>query len=361
MTMEKPPPVHPTEIRTSISPSSVVELNTTSALANYATEAVLRAPRANKRQTLARGRIGKVELEEVNPHLRGVRAENHLGKTTPSSPDRDSNLDLPVLSSRAQHDKRVSQLRHRGGRDVASQPTKVSFRANKNRWITETVDGASYRTGLKNHTFEDISFLEKGSEPAFAWRESGKPFRKNHPQFIRPRFEPRSPRPQQSSFNATSALANYATEARNNKSFIDNKMFRVNFKITHCIMAVCFVSECFGPRRDAAFLLVASNMRRRGPFMRRVNEVKGGRRGWAGSGERGKSRSNRYMSPDLLTSSRPVYHKCDALVHSDTEAALCYLYLTLPVSVVENLADDGVVGVRITVGWAKSSFSGSSN
>nr|CAD7195782.1 unnamed protein product [Timema douglasi] len=36
---EKPPLVHPTEIRTSISPSSAVELNTTSALANYATEA----------------------------------------------------------------------------------------------------------------------------------------------------------------------------------------------------------------------------------------------------------------------------------------------------------------------------------
>nr|CAD7397902.1 unnamed protein product [Timema poppensis] len=33
------PPVHPTAIRTSISPSSAVELNTTSALANYATEA----------------------------------------------------------------------------------------------------------------------------------------------------------------------------------------------------------------------------------------------------------------------------------------------------------------------------------
>nr|CAD7195678.1 unnamed protein product [Timema douglasi] len=82
--------VHLTEIRTSISPSSAVELNTTSALANYATEA----------------RIGKVEIEEVNPHLRGGRVENHLGKTTSSSPDRDSNLDLPVLSSRAQHDKR---------------------------------------------------------------------------------------------------------------------------------------------------------------------------------------------------------------------------------------------------------------
>nr|CAD7432082.1 unnamed protein product [Timema monikensis] len=59
--------------------------------------------------------IEKVELEEVNPHLRGGRVEYHLGKTTPSSPDRDSNLDLPVLSSRDQHDKHISQLRHRGG------------------------------------------------------------------------------------------------------------------------------------------------------------------------------------------------------------------------------------------------------
>nr|CAD7399739.1 unnamed protein product [Timema cristinae] len=50
--------------------------------------------------------IGKVELEEVNPHLRGGRVENHLGKTTPSSPNRDLNLDLPVLGGRAQHDKR---------------------------------------------------------------------------------------------------------------------------------------------------------------------------------------------------------------------------------------------------------------
>nr|CAD7402175.1 unnamed protein product [Timema poppensis] len=60
--------------------------------------------------------IGKVELEEVNPHLRGGRVENHLGKTTPSSPNQNSNLDLPVLSSRtAQHDKRISRLRHQGG------------------------------------------------------------------------------------------------------------------------------------------------------------------------------------------------------------------------------------------------------
>nr|CAD7202826.1 unnamed protein product [Timema douglasi] len=36
---EKPPPVHPTEIRTSIFTSSAAERNTTSALANYAIEA----------------------------------------------------------------------------------------------------------------------------------------------------------------------------------------------------------------------------------------------------------------------------------------------------------------------------------
>nr|CAD7413662.1 unnamed protein product [Timema poppensis] len=39
--------------------------------------------------------IGKVELEEVNPHLRGEKVEDHLGNVTPSSPDRDSNLGSP--------------------------------------------------------------------------------------------------------------------------------------------------------------------------------------------------------------------------------------------------------------------------
>nr|CAD7569369.1 unnamed protein product [Timema californicum] len=73
----------------------------------------------------------------MNPHLRGGRVENHLGKTTPSSPNRDSNLNLPVLSNRVQHDKRVSQLRHR---EIA---------------------------------------------PVFAWRKSGKTIQENHPQCIR--------------------------------------------------------------------------------------------------------------------------------------------------------------------------------
>nr|CAD7453372.1 unnamed protein product [Timema tahoe] len=50
--------------------------------------------------------LERLNLEEVNPHLRGARVDNHLGKTTPSSPDRDSNLDLPVLGGLAQHDWR---------------------------------------------------------------------------------------------------------------------------------------------------------------------------------------------------------------------------------------------------------------
>nr|CAD7264347.1 unnamed protein product [Timema shepardi] len=48
-----PLPVHPTEIRTSISPSSAVELNTTSALANYATEAARALSRSLARSSVA--------------------------------------------------------------------------------------------------------------------------------------------------------------------------------------------------------------------------------------------------------------------------------------------------------------------
>nr|CAD7600662.1 unnamed protein product [Timema genevievae] len=54
---EKPPPVHPTEIRTSISPSSAVELNTTGMLANYATEAGLYTMKLYNRNFSASERI----------------------------------------------------------------------------------------------------------------------------------------------------------------------------------------------------------------------------------------------------------------------------------------------------------------
>nr|CAD7568573.1 unnamed protein product [Timema californicum] len=47
--------------------------------------------------------LGRPNLKEVNPNLRGGRVENHLGKTTPSYTDQDSNLDLPFFGSLAQH------------------------------------------------------------------------------------------------------------------------------------------------------------------------------------------------------------------------------------------------------------------
>nr|CAD7570506.1 unnamed protein product [Timema californicum] len=52
--------------------------------------------------------IGKFELVEVNPHWCGGRGEKHLGKTTPSSRDRDLNLNLPVLGSLPQHESSAS-------------------------------------------------------------------------------------------------------------------------------------------------------------------------------------------------------------------------------------------------------------
>nr|CAD7256316.1 unnamed protein product [Timema shepardi] len=148
---EKPPPVHPTEIRTSISPPSAVELNTTSALANYATEAVNFCPFCelnssfvhftDRAKTCPVRELGSAcasqftdwlvhELDRSRRHLFHGLDEFLTGsepalalrengkpfrKNHPQFTDRDSNLDIPILSSRAQHDKRVSQLRHRGG------------------------------------------------------------------------------------------------------------------------------------------------------------------------------------------------------------------------------------------------------
>nr|CAD7394472.1 unnamed protein product [Timema cristinae] len=155
--------------------------------------------------------IGKVELEEVNPHLGGGRVENHLGKNPSSSPDRDSNLDLPVLSSRAQHDKHVSQLSHRGG-STKHSPAK-----------------------------QDIAYSpyhSRGSEPAFAWRESGKPFRNPihppsppppvHTTKIRTSISPSSA----VELNTASALANYATKAGNDSTQVTD-VLNVKVQISH--------------------------------------------------------------------------------------------------------------------------------
>nr|CAD7457012.1 unnamed protein product [Timema tahoe] len=51
--------------------------------------------------------LGRLNLEEVDLYLHERRVENHFGKTTPSSPDQDSNLGLPILGSLAQHETSV--------------------------------------------------------------------------------------------------------------------------------------------------------------------------------------------------------------------------------------------------------------
>nr|CAD7258865.1 unnamed protein product [Timema shepardi] len=155
--MEKPRPVHPTEIRTSTSPSSAVEqLNTTNALANYATEAVLSVNlilRATGLWNQARTKTYMPVMEEFLVHL-------SAGCTWGRSPTPviySCEFLLPFHSNAALRPLALSSaslkpILWEGGlegerRGATSQPTKVSFRANKNRWITETVDGASYRTG----------------------------------------------------------------------------------------------------------------------------------------------------------------------------------------------------------------------
>nr|CAD7452898.1 unnamed protein product [Timema tahoe] len=128
----KKPSVHPTEIQTSISPSSAVEHNTTSALANYATEA------------------GGFNLWEMHPYLRG--GESGEPFTFRNKPPTMHLLGIePPISS----------------------------------YLTDTL--VQHESSALDHevTETGIGKVEfRGSEPAFAWRESGKPFRKNHPQFI---------------------------------------------------------------------------------------------------------------------------------------------------------------------------------
>nr|CAD7263324.1 unnamed protein product [Timema shepardi] len=54
----------------------------------------------------------KIRQMEIIDKKQCDELDQLLGRESGKPPDRDSKLDLPVLSSRAQHDERVSQLRH---------------------------------------------------------------------------------------------------------------------------------------------------------------------------------------------------------------------------------------------------------
>nr|CAD7430214.1 unnamed protein product [Timema monikensis] len=66
---------------------------------------------------------------------------------------------------------------------LASQPTKEAFHTNKNRWIMDTVDGASYRTGLteKSHDWKYQFSRERLSEWLLAFPPPSTPFHTRFP------------------------------------------------------------------------------------------------------------------------------------------------------------------------------------
>ncbi|CAG2053492.1 unnamed protein product [Timema podura] len=110
--------------------------------------------------------LGRLNLEEVNPHLRGGRVENHIGKTTPSSPDRDSNLDLPVLGGLAQHDWRVSQLRHRGGLFFSLKKTFfTNMKLSENEKQLLKVKGSNTGSSLSKSMKRRLRRIRRASAP----------------------------------------------------------------------------------------------------------------------------------------------------------------------------------------------------
>nr|CAD7195470.1 unnamed protein product [Timema douglasi] len=140
-----------------------------------------------------------------------IRVENHFGKTTLSTPDRDSNLNLPVIGSLEKENWENNGCALVKGTEL----TIVVSLALEFALITLVKD------------FERLGKVElEEVNPHLRGRKVKNHLGKNHPQFTRPRFEPRSPRPQQSSFNTTSALANYATEAGKNPKENDEDELR---------------------------------------------------------------------------------------------------------------------------------------
>nr|CAD7265721.1 unnamed protein product [Timema shepardi] len=144
----------------------------------------------------------------------------HLGKTTPSSPDRDSNLDLPVLSSRALHDKRVNQLRHRGGQ----RPRQAVKIWNLFQDVPPSEDSGS---SADHHAFDVAIQVTKvlAYFLTFLVVLGGSVVCKGTLLFMTSQLRADTIVTYCNAtiaveLNTTSALANYATEAGRNKQFV---------------------------------------------------------------------------------------------------------------------------------------------
>nr|CAD7576346.1 unnamed protein product [Timema californicum] len=160
-----------------------VELNTTSALANYAIEVasvplqlgptehlplppvgyqLVRDPLSGQLLLLPTTNIGlgRLSLEEVFPYLCGGRVENYIGKTTFSTLDRVQTPDLPVFDNPALLRKQclnvMEPLKLAGWRGEVSQvkrrPTWLPcprISRNKSQHLQRTVLWPSYPTTLQ--------------------------------------------------------------------------------------------------------------------------------------------------------------------------------------------------------------------
>nr|CAD7588747.1 unnamed protein product [Timema genevievae] len=151
---EKPPPVHPTKIRTSISPSSAVELNTTSALANYATEEPVSKISSNECN-------GKYKPKAVKHKANDSSNEDQDEQVTPakkrkkhSSDDDDDTADeepMPKLKKREKHDKLLfpAETRYAGcllTESEVDQATHIVHETN----LFNKVPGVSWPRGARH-------------------------------------------------------------------------------------------------------------------------------------------------------------------------------------------------------------------
>nr|CAD7263438.1 unnamed protein product [Timema shepardi] len=100
-----------------------------------------------------------VEIDEVNPHLRGGRVENHLGKTTPISPNRDSN---PISPSSAVELNTTSALANYATEAEPSQKfcTPLSLGAKENERRVCSLNGCeSMNEGPEPHRGVTPSYI----------------------------------------------------------------------------------------------------------------------------------------------------------------------------------------------------------
>nr|CAD7194237.1 unnamed protein product [Timema douglasi] len=206
----KTPVVHPTEIRTSISPSSAVELNTTSALANYVIEAdIARAFRSGERWEGGEieSRVLFVTHDLSRADMFPSLAHRYFRCTRPGS-----NPNLPVFSILVQHEIRAlyhvateaasqecgaytSQRQSRSFECACAAANNVTSCRPLRPQEWEVSENLKVRERMVVVRIQDV-FTEEKPPPV-------------HPTKIRTSFSPSS----EVRFYTKSALANYATEA----------------------------------------------------------------------------------------------------------------------------------------------------